>query len=69
VKRITYNVTLTKEERENLMAIINKGTHNSQWYRSVYFLFNSNRGDDRVTNEEMAQVLKVGMRTIDRIKK
>ena len=69
--RITYKVTLTKEEREELMAIINKGTHSSQRYRSAYIILNADRGEfaDRVTNEEMAKVLKVGMRTIDRIKR
>ena len=29
-KRITYKVTLTQEERQELMSIINKGTHTSQ---------------------------------------
>lgn len=69
--KVTYKVTLTKEEIEELMAIINKGTHSSQRYRSAYILLNADRGEfaDRVTNEEMAKVLKVGMRTIDRIKK
>jgi hypothetical protein len=69
--RITYKVTLTREERDDLTAIINKGTHSSQRYRSAYILLNADRGEfaDRVTNEEMAKVLKVGMRTIDRIKK
>ena len=69
--RVTYKVTLTKEEREELLAIINKGTHSSQRYRSAYILLNADRGEfsERVTNEEMAKVLKVGMRTIDRIKR
>lgn len=69
--RVTYKVTLTKEEREELMAIISKGTHSSQRFRSAYILLNADRGEyaDRITNEEMAKVLKVGMRTIDRIKK
>ena len=69
--KVTYKVTLTKEEREELMAIINKGTHSSQRFRSAYILLNADRGEfaDRVTNEEMAKVLKVGMRTIDRIKR
>lgn len=70
-KRITYKVTLTKEEREELMAIINKGTHTSQRFRSAYILLNADRGEyaEKVTNEEMARVLKIGMRTIDRVKK
>jgi len=69
--KITYKVTLTEEEREELMAIINKGTHTSQRFRSAYVLLNADRGEfsERVTNEEMAKVLKIGMRTIDRVKK
>lgn len=69
--RITYKVTLTKEERVELMAIISKGAHTSQRFRSAYILLNADRGafSERVTNEEMAKVLKIGMRTIDRVKK
>jgi transposase len=69
--KITYKVTLTKEEREELMTIINKGIHPSQRFRSAYILLNADRGEysERVTNEEMAKVLKIGMRTIDRVKK
>lgn len=70
-EKITYKVTLTQEEREELMAIINKGTHSSQRFRNAYILLNADRGEfaERVTNEEMARVLKIGMRTIDRVKK
>jgi len=69
--RISYKVTLTREEKEELMAIINKGVHTSQRFRNAYILLNADRGEfaDRVTNAEMAKVLKVGMRTIDRVKK
>jgi transposase len=69
--QIRYKVTLTGEEREELMAIINKGTHTSQRFRSAYILLNVDRGEfaERVTNTEMAKVLKIGMRTIDRVKK
>jgi Fe2+ or Zn2+ uptake regulation protein len=66
-----YKVTLMEEEREELMAIINKGSHTSQRFRNAYILLNCDRGEhqDRVTNEQMAKVLKIGMRTIDRVKK
>jgi transposase len=69
--KITYRVTLTKEEREELMTIISKGIHPSQRFRSAYILLNADRGEyaERVTNQEMAKVLKIGMRTIDRVKK
>jgi transposase len=66
-----YKVELTKEEREELMGIIRKGKHTSQVYRNAYVLLNTDEGtySEKITNAEIAKVLKVGMRTIDRIKK
>ena len=66
-----YKVELTKQEREELLKIVKKGKHTTQTYRSAYVLLNVDRGDysERVTNVEIAKVLKIGMRTIDRIKK
>lgn len=66
-----YKVTLTKEEREELMRIINKGSHTSQSFRASYILLNCDEGEfaEKVTNEVISKVLKIGMRTIDRTKK
>ena len=66
-----YKVKLTKEEVEELHSIINKGFHSSQTFRTAYILLNCDQGDysDKITNEEISKVLKVGMRTIDRVKK
>lgn len=66
-----YKVTLTKQEREELLRIIKKGKHTSQTYRNAYVLLNTDIGEysDKITNEEISKVLKIGMRTIDRIKK
>jgi transposase len=66
-----YKVTLSKDEREQLMDIINKGSHTSQKFRTAYILLNCDEGDfaDKVTNAQISKVLKVGMRTIDRTKK
>jgi transposase len=66
-----YKVTLTKEEREELESIIHKGKHTSQRFRNAYVLLNCDEGEysDKVTNTEISKILKVGMRTIDRIKK
>jgi len=66
-----YKVTLTKIEREELHGIISKGKHSSQKYRAAYVLLNCDQGaySDKVTNAEINKVLKIGMRTIDRIKK
>lgn len=66
-----YKVTLTKEEINELMDIINKGSHTSQKFRTAYILLNCDEGEfaDKVTNNQISRILKVGMRTIDRTKK
>lgn len=68
---VRYKVTLSKEEREELMSIINKGYHTSQKFRNAHILLNCDEGDysKKVTNEQISRVLNVGMRTIDRVKK
>lgn len=66
-----YKVTLTKDERDELMDLINKGSHTSQKFRTAYILLNCDEGKfaDKITNNQISRVLKVGMRTIDRTKK
>jgi len=68
---IRYTIKLTKEEVEALHAIINKGFHSSQTFRTAYILLNCDEGEhaEKITNEQISKVLKVGMRTIDRVKK
>lgn len=68
---IRYTIKLTKTEVEELMVIINKGSHTSQTFRAAYILLNCDEGkySQKVTNEQISKVLKVGMRTIDRVKK
>jgi transposase len=68
---IRYTVKLTKEEVEELHSIINKGSHSSQTFRTAYILLNCDEGEyaEKITNEQISKVLKVGMRTIDRVKK
>lgn len=68
---VRYKVTLTKEERDELISIINKGHHSSQKFRAAYILLNCDEGkySEKVTNEQISKVLKIGMRTIDRVKK
>ena len=53
------------------MGIINKGSHTTQTYRTAYVLLNCDEGIyfEKVTNEQLSKVLKVGMQTIGRIKK
>lgn len=66
-----FKVTLTKDEIDELMDIINKGSHTSQKFRTAYILLNCDEGEfaDKVTNNQISRILKVGMRTIDRTKK
>ena len=68
---IRYTIKLTKSEVEELMIIINKGSHTSQTFRVAYILLNCDEGkySEKVTNEQISKILKVGMRTIDRVKK
>ncbi len=67
-----YIVTLTKEEREYLNKITSKGIHKSQKVINALLLLGCDEGNfqqKRSTNEELARVLKIGMRKIDRVKK
>ena len=68
---IRYRIRLSQEEVKELKIIINKGSHTSQTFRAAYILLNCDEGDysEKVTNEQISKVLKVGMRTIDRVKK
>jgi len=68
---IRYTIKLGQEEVKELMAIINKGSHTSHTFRTAYILLNCDEGDysDKATNEQISKLLKVGMRTIDRVKK
>ena len=68
---IRYTIKLLKKEVEELQSIISKGSHTSQTFRAAYILLNCDEGkySEKVTNEQISKVLKVGMRTIDRVKK
>jgi len=68
---IKYKITLTKEEREELELIVRKGKHTSVRVRNALILLNFDEGNHsaKYTNQIISDVLKVSMRTIDRIKK
>lgn len=68
---IRYTIKLSENEVKDLRSIISKGSHTSQAFRAAYILLNCDKGDfsEKVTNEQISKVLKVGMRTIDRVKK
>ena len=66
-----YRIKLTKDEVGELTSIIKKGSHTTQSYRAAYVLLNCDEGDfslGKSVNEQISKVLKIGMRTIDRIK-
>jgi len=70
---ILYTIKLSQSEVDDLKKIINKGSHTSQSFRSAYILLNCDKGafseNPKITNEEICKILKVGARTIDRVKK
>ena len=65
-----YKVTLTKEEREQLNAVLAKGKHTSQKYRNACILINSDEGPwgNKLSNEQIAQVLQINTKTVERVK-
>lgn len=69
---ITYKVTLTKSERQQLETIKTKGAHRSQKVLNALILLNCDHGDhqpNRSTNEQISRVLGVSDRKINRVKK
>lgn len=67
-----YKITLTKTEHTELEAILSKGYHTSQQFKNACILLNVDEGKyskESSVNREICKVLKIGMRTIDRVKK
>jgi len=67
-----YIVTLTKEERELLSGLASQGEHKSQKILNALILLGCDAGDfqtNRSKNEEIAKVLNISMKKIDRVKK
>ncbi len=67
---VRYKVTLTKDERNQLMALIGKGKHTSQEYRNACILINSDESPlgKKITSEQIAQVLQINTKTVERVK-
>ncbi len=67
---VRYKVTLTREEHEQLKAVLGKGKHSSQQYRNACILINSDEGPhgQKLSNEQIAQVLQINTKTVERIK-
>ena len=67
-----YIVTLTEDERETLSVLASKGKHKSQKILNALILLGCDKGEcqiKRSTNVEMARVLNISMKKIDRVKK
>ena len=68
---IKYKVMLTKQEREELLSMTRGGKHSSKKVIHALILLNCDEGkfSDKIRNEDITRVLKIGSRTIDRVKK
>ena len=67
-----YKVTLQADERTALETITRKGSHRSRKVINALILLNCDQGafnQRRLRGEDVAEVLKVSMRTLDRVKK
>lgn len=67
-----YIVTLAENEREMLRTLTSRGKHGTQKILNALILLCCDEGEfqgKRSTNKEIAQVLKVSMKKIDRLKK
>ena len=67
-----YIVTLTEGEREDLSILTSKGKHRSQKILNALILLGCDEGEfqkKRSTNKEIAKVLNISMKKIDRVKK
>jgi len=67
-----YKVTLSQEERDELKAITTKGNHKSQKVINALILLNCDSGEyqtNQSKNADIADILHVSMKKIDRVKK
>ena len=67
-----YTVTLSMEERKLLNDLTSKGRHQSQRILNALILLDCDMGEfqtGRSTNEEIARVLNISMKKMDRVKK
>jgi len=70
---VLYTIKLNQSEVEELNKVINKGSHTSQAYRAAYILLNCDKGEfslnSDIKNSEICKILRIGERTIDRVKR
>ena len=70
---VHYTIKLRQSEVEELNNVINKGSHTTQAFRAAYILLNCDKGEfsenKEIKNSEICKILRIGERTIDRVKK
>ena len=67
-----YVVTLERDERDELAEILRKGSHRSQKVLNALILLNCDEGafnERRAHGETIAEVLRISLRKVDRVKK
>lgn len=68
---VRYSIKLTKEEVAELTALVSKGAHSTYTFRAAFILLNCDEGPygQKVGNEQLAKLLRVNARTIERVKR
>jgi hypothetical protein len=70
---VLYTIKLSKFEVEELDKVISKGSHSSHAFRAAYILLNCDKGEfstnTEIKNADICKILRIGERTIDRVKK
>lgn len=73
IRKIRYKVTLSYEEREQLMQIVKKGNQKVRKVRNSLILLNSDEGEyqqqKKPYDKTIAQILNVGVSTVERVRK
>jgi len=67
-----YTVTLSREEREELLKIISSGKHHSQRVINALILLNTDEGEyqeNSQTNNSISKMLMISERKVERVKK
>jgi len=67
-----YTVTLSREEREELLKIISSGKHQSQRVINALILLNTDEGEyqeNSQTNNSISKMLMISERKVERVKK
>lgn len=70
--QIRYKVTLTEQERRLLEEITTRGRHSSQTMLNALILLGCDEGrfqEKQMTGQQLADVLPVSLRKIDRVKR